>query len=366
MKEKTKKLISLAVVSVFFFTVSAACFVYPQKDFSDYERRSLAKLPEISFSSITSGRFMANFEDYTLDQFPLRDSFRTIKAAVSKHVFRKSDNNDIFVINGNIGKIEYPMKQSSLTYATKKFSDIYETYLKDKGCKVYLSVIPDKSAFIAEKNGYPSMDYERFYEEMKKGTPFAEYIDIAPLLEEADYYKTDTHWRQEKITDVAEKIAAAMDVKIGEEYTEKTLEKDFYGVYYGQAALPVKPDKLHYLTNEVIDGYKVYDHQNGKQISAYDMEKAKGKDPYEIFLSGSLSLIEIENPMGEEGRELVIFRDSFASSITPLLAQGYSKVYLADIRYMSSAMLENYISFENKDVLFLYSTLVLNNSSTFK
>lgn len=367
MKDNMKKIIGLIIIAALVFSLSFACFVLPQREYSESERRNLMTLPELSLQTVLSGRFMSSFEDYTLDQFPFRDGFRRIKATVSKYVFLRPDNNDVFVTkDGYIGKIEYPIKEKSISFAGRKFGEIYEKYLSGKTDRIYLSVIPDKNAFIAEQNGYPSIDYDAFYDKMKAAVPFAEYIDIAPLLSRDDYYKTDTHWRQERIVDVAEKLAESMGTKIGGRYTENLLEKDFYGVYHGQAALDIPPDDLKYLTSEIIEKMRVYDHQNGKEISVYDMEKGMGRDPYEIFLSGPLSLLEIDNPSGEEGKELLIFRDSFASSILPLLAEGYSKVWVADIRYMSPAMLENYLSFEDKDVLFLYSALVLNNSSTFK
>ena len=41
-------------------------------------------------------------------------------------------------------------------------------------------------------------------------------------------------------------------------------------------------------------------------------------------------------------------------------------VTVVDIRYISSQLLGNYLSFQNQDVLFAYSTLILNNSSTLK
>ena len=94
------------------------------------------------------------------------------------------------------------------------------------------------------------------------------------------------------------------------------------------------------------------------------MEKANGKDPYEMFLSGSISLLTIENPNATTDRELIVFRDSFGSSISPLLAEGYAKITLVDIRYLRTDMLARFIEFKNQDVLFLYSTLVLNNSET--
>ena len=39
---------------------------------------------------------------------------------------------------------------------------------------------------------------------------------------------------------------------------------------------------------------------------------------------------------------------------------------LLDIRYVNSAMLGQFVEFGNQDVLFLYSTMLLNNSLAFK
>ena len=74
----------------------------------------------------------------------------------------------------------------------------------------------------------------------------------------------------------------------------------------------------------------------------------------------------IENPQAPQGKKLIIFRDSFASALAPLLASGYSKITLADIRYIHPAHLPSSLDFAGCDVLFLYSTLILNNSNTLK
>ena len=98
----------------------------------------------------------------------------------------------------------------------------------------------------------------------------------------------------------------------------------------------------------------------------YDLSKAISKDPYELFLCGNSALITIENPNALTSKELIVFRDSFGSSMVPLLATGYSKVTLIDIRYINSGMLGGFVKFKDQDVLFLYSTLVLNSSTSFK
>ena len=120
------------------------------------------------------------------------------------------------------------------------------------------------------------------------------------------------------------------------------------------------------LDNDVLENCIVYDYENRAENKIYDMEKTTGNDMYEIFLGGSKSLISIENPNAKTDRELVMFRDSFGSSIAPLLAEDYAKITLVDIRYLPVERIGNYIDFKDQDVLFLYSTSVLNHSETLK
>lgn len=365
MNSKTKNIIQTILFTVVLLGIALFCWLKPDTDYSESERRDLKKLPELTVRTLLSGDFMSKFEDYTLDQFPLRDTFRTIKAVSNNYVFGRLDNNDIFVdVDGYISKIEYPLDYKGVETVQKKFRYIYESYLKDNNTNIYLSIIPDKSSFTAQKSDRLYMDYEEFYRVMTKGVEYAEYIDITDLLSIEDYYLTDTHWKQECITDVADLLAKKMGTKLTGDYVTNTLDKDFYGVYYGQAALPHDPETIKYLTNEVINNCIVNDLQNGKLMSMYDMEKAYGKDPYEMFLSGSLSLITIENPNANNERELVVFRDSFGSSLVPLLSSGYKKITVVDIRYIPSMLVGDYVDFNNKDVLFIYSTLVLNSGSS--
>lgn len=370
-KYKNMAVVSLTVILV--LSLSICAWVKKPNTFSDSERRVLAAFPEISPETILNGDFAESFETYAQDQFPMRDRFRTIKALSVKNILMEKDNNDIYEVDGYVSKLEYPMKKPMLDYGAGKFSLIYDTYLKDGNSNVYLSIIPDKNYFLAEKNGYLSMDYDYFIDYMREKLPFAEYIDITDLLSIEDYYKTDTHWKQESILDVADRLAVAMGSgELTEEhwdkYTVNTLENPFYGVYKGQSALPVKPDTIMYLTSEILDDCKVTSYDTGMPAPSYiyDMEAAKGRDPYEMFMSGSDALLVLENENAKADKELIIFRDSFASSLTPLLAEHYSKIILVDIRYVPSTMLDAFIEFDNQDVLFIYSTMTLNNSGGFK
>lgn len=365
MDAKRNKIL-IVVMTCLLFGISAICFFHNKSEYSVTERRYLKQFPQLSSDSIVSGRFMSDFETYTQDQFPGRDSFRTLKSVTAFSLFAQKENNDLYVADGYIGKLEYPYRSESVEHAVKVFQNIHEKYIKDSDCKVYYALIPDKNYYLAEPNGYLAMDYDAMVKDIQAGLPYMTYIDLFDVMELSDYYKTDTHWRQEEITDLADYIASAMGKELTAEYETYDLEEPFYGVYYGQLALPAEGETLYYLNNEMLSSCYVYDYTNMREIGIYDMEKAVGADPYEMYLSGSLSLITIENPKATTDDELIVFRDSFGSSIAPLWVEGYRKITLVDIRYLPSGALGNHIDFENQDVLFLYSTMVLNNSETIK
>ncbi|MCM1193681.1 MAG: hypothetical protein NC123_17740 [Butyrivibrio sp.] len=366
MTEKAKNKIVVLSAAVFFLGFFVWCLLKAPNDVSDSERRPLAKMPAFSVSSVLSGKFMQDFESFCMDQFPLRNGFRTLKSVAARYLFGQRDVGGIYTARGYVSRLEYPMDSASLENAAARFRRIYDKYLAGRDVNIYLSVIPDKNYFLAEQNGYPAMDYEAFVSCLREQTDYMEYIDIFDCLELSDYYKTDTHWRQEKITGVAEKLAEEMGISLSGQYSFTLLENPFYGVYYGQSALPLPAEQIYYLESDILDSCEVYDYETKEEIPVYDMEKAWGKDPYEMFLSGSKSLLTIRNPAKAADRRLIVFRDSFGSSIAPLLAEGYGEVTLIDIRYLSGELLGNFVEFDNSDVLFLYSTLVLNNSETLK
>lgn len=359
---KSKNIILIAVVTgVFVFLVGMA-FLKPDSEYSKAERRLLKQQPELSLENVFSGRYMSEFESYSLDQFPFREAFRSLKAITSL----KLDNNDLYVSNGSIVKMEYPLNESSLDRATERFKNVYDLYLKDSGCDVYLSIVPDKNYFYAKDSGHLQIDYETLVSKMVTDNSYMTYVNIFPFLSKQDYYLTDTHWKQEELPYVAEYLLTAMGNAVENKYETVQLEGNFYGVYYGQAALDLKPDKMKILTNDTIKALTAFDYESNKNITVYDLTKMEEADPYELYVGGPVSLVTIENPNADNEEELIVFRDSFGSSIAPLLAQGYKKVTLVDIRYIQPMMLRNFIDFTDTDVLFLYSTLVLNNSETLK
>lgn len=355
MKNKTKNIIvtvGFVLSLIFILLINIAT---EDKEISITERRSLTQFPEVSISKLFNGEVTGNFENYAVDQFVGRDFFRYIKAFYSTNIYRQKDNNNYFEQKGAIYKMEYPLADQNVQKNANKIKEIYDTYLKDMN--VYYAIIPDKNYYL-KNDDHLKLDYNLLKQIMNEKLSNLKYIDIWNSLELEDYYKTDLHWKQENLIKTSNTIISGMNLSNIEKDYEKIQVGDFYGTYYGQIYANISPDKMYILSNDTINNCITYNYETKKEGKIYD--KKETKDKYDIFLSGATSIIEIENTNATTDRELLIFRDSFGSSIAPLLVENYKRITLIDLRYVSSKILEKYIEFKHQDVLFLYSTVILN------
>lgn len=354
------KIITFSFI-IILFGIFFTNLIVKDADISISERRKLAKFPEINSEDLLNGKWTKDFEKYTQDQFVERDLFKNVKSFWSINIFRQKDNNKMFEKDGALYKMEYPLSETNVKKNAEKIKKVYDKYLTGK--KVYFSIIPEKNYYLNDE--HLLMDYSKIEQIMKDNLYLSdkfEYINIFEELKLEDYYKTDLHWRQENILKVADKISTSMGQEIVSDINyEKENVGKFYGTYYGQiASSKVKPDDMFVLTNDTIKNSITYNFETQKEGEIYDRKKTN--DKYDIYLSGATPLIKITNENAKTKRELLLFRDSFGSSIAPLLIENYKTITLVDLRYTSSELLDKFIEFENQDILFLYSSLILNQN----
>ncbi len=326
------------------------------------ERRTLQAFPELSLESIMSGEFMEDFESYGLDQFAFRDFFRGMKSMSELYVFGKKDVNGIYVYNGHLIKKTQAFDPNSLTYFSDYIRDMTARFGKD--ASIYVSMVPDKNYFTDRQ----TLNYE-VMEKTLDSLESMTYIPMMDLLRLEDYFKTDTHWKQDKLLPVVNRIYDYMNSDwqaTGDTFIQKDFDA-FKGVYAGQSGLYVKEETLSFLTNDTIDALKVENYRfEDRESSVYEYEFLVGKDAYEVFLGGASPLVVIENPKAHSPKELIVFRDSFGSSLIPLMVDKYAKITLVDTRYIHSSILGQYMEFADQDVLFLYNSEVINQAYMLK
>lgn len=386
--DRWKQRITIYVFLFWIVGLALMTVICPKETVSEAERRRLAEKPELTLESVLDKSFMDHLEKYLLDHFPFRDAFRRAKAHFAYDVLLQKENNDIYAAGAHASKLDYELNEASVRRLGEKMAGLQEKYFPNQA--FCYAVVPDKNYFLARENGFPAMDYGRLLsiltEETQKAVD-ARYIDILSGLTIDDYYHTDTHWRQERLFGTAETVLGAFgmaDAPGLQETDYQTNEvQDFYGVYYGQAALPMEPDTIIYLTNKVTESAVVWsleeNFQGGKAVLPDEagavwmplyrkdkLEDAMSLDKYDLFVGGASSLQVIRSPEAATDRRLIVFRDSYTSSLAPLLAGTYREITLIDLRYIHSALIGDYVDFADADILFLYNTAIVNQSEMLK
>ncbi len=370
--KKTMNILTTGIFLLIIFGFAVLGIVTPDLEKSVSENRTLATFPEINLTTVLSkgeDNAMTGFQDYISDHFPFRDKFREMKAWIAYNVYGQKVNNGYFNIDGHVGKLEDTIHGDSIVHITSAMTNVYDRYFAGRD-NVFYSIIPDKGYFLAEANGYPAMDYDKFFALVADNLPDSmKYIDITDSLSLEDYYFTDIHWSSEKLEKPVRVIAEAMGFldRLSFDYTVEKLTDDFEGIYFHQAAIPMMPDSMYYITNPLFDDLTVTVDGMAADSIYYNGYTDDINGYYTYYLHGSKGMIQIENPNADTDRELVLIRDSFGSAIAPWFIEAYAKVTILDIRYVFPSMLGSYVgSDETTDVLFLYSSSIVNESSAIK
>jgi len=384
MNDKIKNIVVTGVFTLFFAFFTIMCLICGTnpKEKSNAERRPLAQPPSnVTIGSIIDKTAIDLFEKFSVDQFPFREFFRGIKARFQMNILNLKENNGLAVEDGYIAKIESTFNEDYVKNSIDVIKHITDTYFSNGKGDKFISLIPDKNYYFSEVYGYAAPDYEKLISDIQTALKGTEYIDLFNSLSLDSYYKTDTHWDQPKILDALQTLATALGVSeyLSGEYEENVIDGDFYGVYHGQSALNPTPDKITYLTNDILSGVKVYNYkyENGmkiEEVPMYNLDLFEGEDSYNIFLSGAAGnpVMRIVNNKCENKETLIVFRDSYGSSMIPLLSEAYRTIYVVDIRSMDYKITDAWNGlyecipervFAESDVLFLFSTLVLNSNA---
>ena len=346
---------------LFIFGFGIAQFVVADKEFSEQENRYLAGFTPPTFETLKSGKFMEDFEDYIIDQFPLRDQWIQLKAWCEK-TMGKQENNSVYLgTDGNTLFAQYT--RPSLEELAKRIGYVNKL-AGNVNVPVYFALIPDKSFVWADRlpNNAPLVDNGSVIKDaagLVSGN--VNWIDLSGAFSGDEvFYRTDHHW---STMGAHQGYVALMNAMNGsaamgnyDGLREPTLVSDaFFGTTYSSAGAGwVAPDEMYTWIPENMFNVTSYHSGAPAKGQLYDESFLEKKDKYSMFLGGNQPLCVIENEQSEGGKLLVI-RDSYSDSLAPFLGLDYSEVHLWDLRY-NRMSLKTYIAENNIDqVLVLYS-----------
>lgn len=357
---------SVAVFLVFIFGITALNVLTPTKDVSVYERRELAQFPTVTVETVLSGDFARDYGVFVQDQAAYRDELRFVKSAVERNVFRKVENNGVYPIGSRVYDKFYGINDGYVRAAGRRMNEIVASI---EPAAVYLSLIPTKAQGLEDER-YLRSDQHAIADALRDGVD-ATYVDLMDLADaghDERYYGADPHWTTEGAIRAYETVAGAMGLEPVEGYRYDPLTDAYVGSEYGKAASWSVPlDTITLAHNDVIDGMTICRVETADRTACHDSvyvpPDPETIDLYDVFLGGLAPVIEITNNAAPAGSHLVVFKDSYAHAIAPFLAQHYRTTTLVDLRYVQRQYVLDYVDFDRADVLFLYSTSVINTDS---
>ena len=175
--------------------------------------------------------------------------------------------------------------------------------------------------------------------------------DVAAVLrespEEQVFYRTDHHWT------AAGALRGYRCLPEAYGAWNRTLEPfctDFYGTTWSKVLDPgAEPDRIELFA--LPDA--VTAEADGQPIAVYDRTAAERKDKYTVFQGGNHGLARLTGGC-ENGKTLLVLKDSFANCLAPLLTADYETVLLVDLRYYPGTV-RSLLAAEQPDaLLFVY------------
>lgn len=261
--------------------------------------------------------------------------------------------------------IENPAELDSASIAlfTEKMTALAEANFPENN--VYLSIIPDKS-YYARAQIAQYLSHDAMMGAVRNQLFDWNLIDIADELALDDFYLTDPHWKQEELLGVVNALGEKMGFSIdASAFSPQRRENGFTGSY-GRLVDGIKPETITWLTSPYTEAASVSNMQTPAGTMVYNTALLEGSSAYDIFLSGLSPLTVINCPNAKRERHLVLFSDSYGSSLAPLLLEQYSKITVVDLRYLPSKLLSQHVDFTDADILLLYSAAIVNNSNLLK
>ncbi|MGI6751179.1 MAG: DHHW family protein [Anaerovoracaceae bacterium] len=356
------------ILLIGFFTILIAyllsALISPDKTFSENENRYLSQAPEVSGKTIFEGSFMDDFETYTADQFPLRNGWVAIRNTCDMTLGKK-DNGHVYFGRDNwlfaLEKINEDQRKSNLCYLIEFLAET-----KKKYPHVASFVLPAPSASEIIKAPLPAYapvphQLPRINELKANLKGLATVCDVSGHLVAAQafgedlYYRTDHHWTTLGAYYAYRHFAIQADFPPHDldDYIVTPVTDSFYGTNDSKANLPwTKPDSIM--------RFSLKEHDAAQNHKIYDESFLNTKDKYSYFLGGNDSLILIDTEI-QNGKTLLLIKDSFANCFVPFLTDHYERIILIDLRYYKEGVHELFKENNITDLLILYSFVQLCN-----
>lgn len=386
----------IGVFSVIILGISISTLVLPKQERSENENRSLAKFPSlvneaklkkaenfgdflgaIKWDYITERKeasFMDDFETYFADHLVGRDLWVEGANTISK-LTGKQEINGVYTVDNQMIQAfkEYDEEEAAKSIAAmNKFAERFPEkqmsfMLVPTAQELFKDKLPSYAGLLSEKDFI-----DKCYSQLEGIAPIDALSYLSEHKNEYLYYRTDHHWTS--LGAYYAYCAAAKTLGYGayglNSFNVETVSSDFRGTLYSKTLdSSVPADSMDYYT--LANGepkVTLKSINNGKETvydSLYVRDYLNVKDKYSSFTGENAPVVEITTDV-DNGKKLLVVKDSYAHSLVPFLSKHYSKITMIDMRYVNTG-LDSVINLdEYEQVLFMQNVITFTENSYLK
>lgn len=332
-------------------------FLLPWQTYSEEERRVLAEPPAFSWD-----HWSDDAEAFLADHLPLRKVLTGLNG-ISRQVLGMNVLDDVWRLpSGRL--VEAPLQRDDARMLRN--ADRLAAFAEKTGLPLYLLAVPSAGAVCGEETYQPYPDAELLsLLEEREGVTLIQVMDDFAAADIPLYYATDPHWNGEGVYRAYVRAGETLGfTPLARDDFAVTASEGFLGTCYTRSALwGMEPDNL-----EMWDaGFSVSVTMDETETasSMFYMEHLQGGDQYPVFLDGNHGLTQIVNHDAPDAPNLLIFKDSFGNSLSPLLAAHYHTITLVDLRAYRGNAAELAAAGDYQAILAVYSLERLTHDTNF-
>ncbi len=188
------------------------------------------------------------------------------------------------------------------------------------------------------------------------------YAALQQHKDEDIYFRTDHHWQPLGAYYAAEQFAKAAGVpflELNEDNFEYHEIDDFVGSVYGftnSASLSNDPDTLkYYIPNNDFSTYYYNTHYEDELRYPFFQKDQHGSGAYSVFMGADTKIVRVDTDVNN-GRKLLVFKDSYGNAEIPFYMNSFEQIYVCDVRFFPLNAIDFIKEHGVTDVLFTMNT----------
>lgn len=342
---------------LFLLLMAGLSLLLPDQDYSSLENRPLARLPKLELRQVASGRYMDQAESYVNDQLPFRDAFVQLNLLKEMALLKTESHG---VVRGRNGRLFNQSRQVDVKDVENKVKALGR-FSEHAGIPItFLMISPSITTYQEELPAfYPLVDPVPIIEDAAHRQEGLRVVPLKTALSlekqrQMTHYKTDHHLTAGGAMAVYQALADSLGIVPRAADAQVRRLDGFLGSLYARAPYPFIPaDILSYhdlgdvsleIDGEVMPGL-------------VDQALLDRPNRYAALLYNNPGYLVLRSAEGARGPALV-FRDSNANAVLPLLAQEYQELHVIDFRYLKLGFdVSNLIAEQGiKEVICIYGT----------